>query len=72
MTPELLQANAAPIGLGLAVIIILAFGPLRTAVLASFEQGHERGKRARRTVAPAPTANNTVRPSPKPASFGRR
>jgi hypothetical protein len=78
MTPELLQTYSVPIGIGLAVVIMIAVGPLRNAVLASFEQGRKSGETSRRALigsaaspTPAQVPSRPASPS-APRSFGRR
>jgi hypothetical protein len=78
MTPEMLQTYSIPIGIGLAIVIMIAVGPLRNAVTASFEQGRKSGENARRALggsvaSPAP-AQKPSRPAAQtaPRSFGRR
>ena len=74
MTPEMLQTYSIPIGVGLAIVIMMAVGPLRSALAGSFEQGRKSGQNARRALAGAvKPAQNTARPTPTaPRSFGRR
>jgi hypothetical protein len=78
MTPEMLQTYSIPIGIGLAIVIMVAVGPLRSAVAASLEQGHKSGQSARRALLGAPPPppapkQNAPRPSSRGSqSFGRR
>ena len=78
MTPEMLQTYSIPIGIGLAVVIMIAVGPLRNAVTASFEQGRKNGENARRALGgsaapPAPPQRPSRPAAPTaPQSFGRR
>lgn len=78
MTPEMLQTYSIPIGIGLAIVIMVAVGPLRNALTASFEQGRKSGQTARRALAgsaasPAPTQKPSRPAAPSaPRSFGRR
>ena len=78
MTPEMLHTYSIPIGIGLAIIIMIAVGPLRSAVTASFDQGRKNGENTRRalvgsaaTPPPAPKPSRPVAPI-APHSFGRR
>ncbi len=77
MTPELLQTYALPIGLGLALVIMLAVSPLRQALFASFKSGHQQGEAARRALTgvqahkPAEPSTANTR-APRPQSFGRK
>lgn len=43
--PEDLQRYAIPIGIGIAVLVILIVPPLRRSILGSFYQGKEAGER---------------------------
>jgi hypothetical protein len=78
MTPEMLQTYSIPIGIGLAIVIMIAVGPLRNAVTASFDQGRKSGENARRalggsTASPAPAQKPSRSAAPTaPRSFGRR
>ena len=74
MTPEMLQTYSIPIGVGLAIVIMVAVGPLRSALSGSFEQGRKSGQDARRALAGAAVQpkNTTRLTPPAPRSFGRR
>jgi hypothetical protein len=77
MTPEMLQAYSIPIGIGLAIVIMIAVGPLRNAVTASFDQGRKSGENARRALGGSAAPASTQKPSrpvapAAPRSFGRR
>jgi len=50
--PADLQRYAIPIGIGLAVLMILIVPTLRRSVKDSFKKGHERGERFRGTKRP--------------------
>jgi hypothetical protein len=45
--PQDLQRFAIPIGIALAVVVILVVPSLRRAVIRSFTQGHDAGHRSR-------------------------
>ena len=50
--PEDLKRFAIPIGIGLAVLVILAVPSLRRSIMDSFTKGHEEGERSRGTKRP--------------------
>lgn len=48
--PEDLKQFAIPIGVGMAVLLILIIPTLRRSVLNGFTKGHEAGERVRKTL----------------------
>jgi hypothetical protein len=46
-SPNDLREFTIPIGIGIAVLVILAVPGLRASIINSFQKGHEAGERAR-------------------------